>query len=90
MLRYDPVPWLVNQEGLPALRARRLLALCRPGDGFDLPLASEIIRSTPAGLVARHQRNGAFGAPCSGERVAAVLLAVRAVTQIGGHACGRS
>jgi len=90
MLRYDPVLWLMNQEGLPALRARRLLGLCRPGDGSDLPLASETIRSTPADLVARHQRNGAFGTPGSVEQAAAGLLAVRALTQIGGHTCGRS
>ena len=33
MLRYDPVPWLMSQEGLPAVRVRRLLGLDRYGDG---------------------------------------------------------
>ena len=33
MLTYDPIPWLMAQEGLPAVRARRCLALTRPGDG---------------------------------------------------------
>jgi len=32
MLTYDPVPWLMAQEGLSAVRARRLLGLCREGD----------------------------------------------------------
>ncbi len=32
MLPHDPVPWLMAQAGLPALRARRLLGLSRAGD----------------------------------------------------------
>jgi hypothetical protein len=32
VLPYDPVPWLMAQEGLPAVRARRVLRLVRPGD----------------------------------------------------------
>jgi len=32
MLTYDPVPWLMAQEGLSAVRARRLLGLWREGD----------------------------------------------------------
>ena len=32
MLCYDPVPWLMAQEGPSAVRARRLLGLCREGD----------------------------------------------------------
>jgi len=32
MLTYDPIPWLMVQEGLAAVRARRLLGLDREGD----------------------------------------------------------
>jgi hypothetical protein len=32
MLAYDPVPWLMKQEGLSAVRARRWLGLDRAGD----------------------------------------------------------
>lgn len=32
MLPYDPVPWLMAQEALPAVRARRVLHLEREGD----------------------------------------------------------
>ena len=32
MLPHDPVPWLMAQDGLPAVRARRLLGLSRDGD----------------------------------------------------------
>jgi hypothetical protein len=32
MLNYDPVPWLIEQEGLSAVRARRLLDLHSEGD----------------------------------------------------------
>ncbi|TFG67539.1 MAG: hypothetical protein E4H27_08880 [Anaerolineales bacterium] len=32
MLPYDPVPWLLDQEGLPAVRARRILDLSRESD----------------------------------------------------------
>jgi len=32
MLTYNPIPWLIAQEGLPAVRARRLLGLNREGD----------------------------------------------------------
>lgn len=32
MLKYDPVPWLMTQEGLSAVRARRMLGLHREGD----------------------------------------------------------
>ena len=33
MLAYDPIPWLLDQDGLPALRARRRLGLDRERDG---------------------------------------------------------
>lgn len=32
MLTYDPIPWLMAQQGLPAVRARRLLRLRRHED----------------------------------------------------------
>ena len=32
MLPYDPIPWLLEQRGLPALRARRLLDIDLEGD----------------------------------------------------------
>jgi len=32
MLAYNPIPWLMAQKGLPAVRARRLLGLHRDGD----------------------------------------------------------
>ena len=32
LLPYDPVPWLMAQPGLPAVRARRMLGLRRDGD----------------------------------------------------------
>jgi hypothetical protein len=32
LLPYDPIPWLMEQEGLAALRARRVLGLSREGD----------------------------------------------------------
>ena len=32
ILRYDPIPWLMEQQGLSAIRARRLIGLDRVGD----------------------------------------------------------
>lgn len=32
MLPHDPTPWLMAQDGLPAVRARRVLGLARDGD----------------------------------------------------------
>jgi len=32
MLKHDPVPWLMAQEGLPAVRARQVLRIRREGD----------------------------------------------------------
>jgi hypothetical protein len=32
MLTYDPTPWLMKQEGLAAVRARRMLGIARSGD----------------------------------------------------------
>jgi hypothetical protein len=36
MLIHDPVPWLIAQEGLPAVRARRLLGLDAEGDEAEI------------------------------------------------------
>ena len=48
MLPYDPVPWLMAQEGLSALRARRRLGLERAGD--DLAVAEvEVVLSGEQG-----------------------------------------
>ena len=32
MLQYDPTPWFISQEGLTAVRGRRILGLKHPGD----------------------------------------------------------
>lgn len=53
MLTYDPVPWLMAQEGLPALRARRLLGLCREGD-------AKAVRALERELSRVKSRDGAF------------------------------
>lgn len=36
MLSYDPIPWLMAQDGLPAVRARRILGLTRDGDDEEV------------------------------------------------------
>lgn len=57
MLPYDPVPWLMAQEGVPAVRARRLLGL--PRDGDECTVAALV------GTLAQEQRpDGSFdGSP---------------------------
>ena len=42
MLDYNPIPWLMTQKGLPAVRARRLLGLHCDGDEEEV---SELERS---------------------------------------------
>jgi len=42
MLPYDPVPWLLHQEGLSAVRARRILDLSQKGD--DATIHSNVDR----------------------------------------------
>jgi len=54
MLTYDPTPWLMAQNGLPAVRARRLLGLCREGD------ASTVHRLEHE-LAAEQGADGSFG-----------------------------
>jgi hypothetical protein len=53
MLNHDPVPWLIAQEGLPALRARRHLDLHRKGD-------TEAARALEAQLAAAQRPDGGF------------------------------
>lgn len=54
MLPYDPTPWLMSQEGLPAVRARRRLGLHHEDDGaFVHVLAGR--------LDAEQCKDGSFG-----------------------------
>ncbi len=48
---------------------------------FGLPVAREIISDALAILAPRQQKNGTFGSPCKIERVAAVLVAARALKE---------
>ena len=52
-LSYDPIPWLMTQNGLPAVRARRLLNLHREGD-------EETVRSFELQLSKAQQTDGSF------------------------------
>lgn len=46
ILQYDPVPWLMAEEGLAAVRARRMLRLGREDDGDVVgTMASELLRA---------------------------------------------
>ena len=57
MLTYDPTPWLMAQEGLPALRARRRLGLNRKGDAVA-------VRELEDSLAAEQRADGSFaGSP---------------------------
>jgi hypothetical protein len=53
VLNHDPLPWLIAQEGLPALRARRRLGLHREGD-------AEAVRALEAQLAAEQRTDGSF------------------------------
>jgi hypothetical protein len=53
MLTYDPIPWLMKQEGLPAVRARRRLALDRAGD-------VEAVSAVTAALAREQEADGCF------------------------------
>ena len=46
---------------------------------FDLPVARAFIRQRLAAIAPRQRKNGTFGAPCQIERVAAALVASRAL-----------
>jgi len=50
---------------------------------FDLPLARAVIREELASIVSLQRKNGTFGGPCKVERVAAVLMATRALGPAG-------
>ena len=54
MLKYDPVPWLRAQEGLPAVRARRKLNLHHEVD-------EQAVRALEHELAAEQEPNGSFG-----------------------------
>lgn len=53
MLSYNPVPWLMAQEGLPAVRARRCLGLEREGD-------AAFVRDLMVGLEGEQRANGSL------------------------------
>jgi len=57
MLAYDPLPWLMAEKGLPAIRARRLLGLRRDGD-------EDAVSALERGLAKAQLREGSFeGSP---------------------------
>lgn len=53
MLQYDPVPWLMAQEGLPAVRARRRLRIDHEGD-------EETVRTMERKLARTQLPDGSF------------------------------
>lgn len=53
MLAYDPLPWLMAEKGLPAIRARRLLGLRRDGD-------DDAVSALERGLTKAQLREGSF------------------------------
>ncbi len=53
MLSHDPLPWLMAQEGLPAVRARRYLGFDRDGD-------AAFVRALAVDLESKQQENGSF------------------------------
>ena len=54
MLMYDPIPWLMEQEGTNAVRARRSLGLQRDGD-------DQRVGDTELGLSKEQLSDGSFG-----------------------------
>ena len=64
MLASDPVPWLMAQEGLPAIRARRLLRLDHEGD-------AEAVVAIEGALAQEQDQDGSFSS--SPIRTAGVL-----------------
>jgi hypothetical protein len=67
------------RTGRKGLNAYALLQVCAM---FDLPVAREIMRDVLATLATRQRKNGTFGTPCRVERVAAVLVAARAIGEL--------
>ena len=53
MLPHDPTPWLMAQDGLPAVRARRVLGLSRDGD-------AQVVESTHREWRASQLADGSF------------------------------
>ena len=53
MLRYDPLSWLDTQQGLSAVRARRVIGLSREGDAV-------VVRSLIRELIEEQQVDGSF------------------------------
>lgn len=84
-LRYSPqaeraLRFVYTTAGLRAgWRGASLFAMLQAVAAFDLPLAGEILRDALAALEGRQRKDGTFGGPCEVERVAAVLVAVRAI-----------
>ena len=59
MLPYDPIPWLLEQEGLPAVRARRLLHIDLEADADKLVSSlRELEFTTPNAASERFQQVG--------------------------------
>lgn len=72
MLKHDPVPWLMAQEGQPAIRARRLLGLEREGD-------AEAVRDLVRELAGEQEADGSFaGSPMKTAGVLNLLDDLRA------------
>jgi hypothetical protein len=72
MLTYDPIPWLMAQEGPAAIRARRLLRLARAGD-------EEPVATTLHGLAGEQAADGSFaGSPMKTAGVLCLLSDLRA------------
>ena len=53
MLPYDPIPWLMTQDGLPAVKARRMLGLGRDGD-------EKAVHALERNLAKTQLRDGSF------------------------------
>jgi hypothetical protein len=72
MLNHNPVPWLLVQDGLPALRGRRLLGIHREGD-------AEAVKTLARELADEQQADGSFaGSPMKTAGVLNLLDDVRA------------
>ena len=65
--------------GWRLVKGQKTFATIQAVAAFDLPVADQIIGKTLLGLVPRQQKNGTFGGPNRVERVAAVMLAVKAI-----------
>jgi len=84
MLPYDPIPWLMEQDGLPAARARRLLGLRCEGD-------SEAVRSLMLELSRAQSQSGSFaGSPIKTAGVLNLLDDLGAIGSQGLVAAGVS